>query len=79
MRGLALLSLLVSIAGCGTAPSWTSFASVASIVWLVKLNLEGRLRDLVAVPDSGLQLATSLTESVAAGFTVHRVVAAAAV
>ena len=60
--------------GCGSLAPWALVGVVAgnglaSVVWLLKLNLESRLRDLVAVPDGGLELAMSLTDSVADGFT----------
>lgn len=42
---------------------------LASVVWIVKLNIQARVRDLVAVPDGGLDIATTLTRSVAGGLT----------
>ncbi len=42
---------------------------LASVVWVIKLNIQARLRDLLAVPSGGLDIATSLTDLVAAGIT----------
>jgi hypothetical protein len=40
---------------------------VASLIWVVKINVEGRARDLLAVPDGGLEMARTLTDAVATG------------
>jgi hypothetical protein len=42
---------------------------LASVVWVLKLNVQSRIRDLVAVPDGGLDIATTLAETVADGLT----------
>ena len=44
---------------------------LASVVWVLKLNVQARIRDLVALPDGGLDIATTLTETVAAGRHDH--------
>jgi len=42
---------------------------LASVVWVLKLNAQTRIRDLMALPDGGLDIAMSLTETVAEGIT----------
>ena len=42
---------------------------LASVVWVLRFNIQSRLRDLLAVPDGGLDIATTLTETVASGIT----------
>lgn len=63
---MRLLGWLLSAAGLVGVVVGNGFASV---VWLLKLQLETRLRDLMAVPDRGLQVAIPLVDVVRAGFT----------
>ena len=42
---------------------------LASVVWVIKLNVQARVRDLVALPDGGLDIATTLTQTAASGVT----------
>ena len=42
---------------------------LASVVWVLRLEIQSRLRDLIAVPDGGLDIAASLSDSVATGIT----------
>src|SRR6188768_3212458 len=40
---------------------------VAAVIWVVKINVQARARDLLALPDGGLEMASTLTEAVSSG------------
>ena len=53
---LASLAGLVGVVVCN---------GIASVIWVVKFNLRARARDLLALPDGGLEMARTLTDAVA--------------
>ena len=42
---------------------------LASVVWVLKFNVQARIRDIAALPDGGLDIAAALTDTVGSGIT----------
>ncbi len=63
MRVIGWLASALGVAGI------VAGNGLASVVWVLKLNLQARLQDVRAVPEGGLDIATTLSDTIRDGLT----------